>query len=186
MVSNHSSTDLQLLKSGMLLFIKGLFSLKWEQLGWGGAHEMYLWNAASRKSIWVKMIEKVGKRVAVDLTGLGRLIQGWNPYFFPSTLPAHLDMHRQLDRTCAPSCAIYTSPIVKAEAFFFWFTADQCQYSTEVFYLTANTSIWDELIGKRTLSQPVVFPATHMKLSRQLCETFNADDIWHRQSAFVR
>lgn len=57
--------------------------------------------------------------MAVDLAGLGRLIQGWNPYFFPSTLPTHLDMHRQLDRTCAPSCAIYTSPIVKAEAFFF-------------------------------------------------------------------
>ncbi len=115
MVSNHSSTDLQLVKSGILLFIKGLFNLKREQGEWRGAYEMHLWNAVSvgRKSIRVQMIEKVG---AVDLDGLGRLIQGWNPYFFPS---ANLDMHRQLDKTCAPSWAIYTSPIVKAEAFFF-------------------------------------------------------------------
>lgn len=42
MVSNHSSTDRQLAKSGILLFIKGLFSLKWEREEWERAGEMYL------------------------------------------------------------------------------------------------------------------------------------------------
>lgn len=152
MVSNHSSTDLQLVKSGILLFIKGLFSLKWEQREWGDTYEMYLWNAASagRKSIWVKMIEKVQRGgEAVGLAGSGRLIQGWNPYFFPS---AHLDMHRQLDRTWRSELSNLYKSNCESRSVRFRFTADQCQYSAEVFYLTANTSIWDQLIGKRTLA----------------------------------